>query len=88
MCTGKFAVLGGTMSREQFAGVLLSLSSAGGESLHELWKMLDNDNSFSPSVTPLQTLQGTTGLPANGQDKRIKLFSKSKCLWKRGPHRD
>ena len=46
------------MTREQFANVMMSMSSAGGESLQEIWKMLDDDG-ISPRITPMNTVEGT-----------------------------
>ena len=57
-----FAVLSGRMSREQLVHVMMSMSSAGGESLQEIWKMLDEEG-VSPRITPLNTVEGIVAQP-------------------------
>ena len=42
------------MSREQFANVMMSMSSAGGESLQEIWKILDEEVSVQESLHSTQ----------------------------------
>ena len=68
-----FSVLSGRMTREQFANVMMSMSSAGGESLQEIWKMLDEDG-ISPRITPMNTVEGRSkGFTYNDYDVAIAM---------------
>ena len=57
-----FTELTGRLSREQMAAVMMSLDSAGGESMQELWKMLEENEGISPGITPQATLEGTSNV--------------------------